>query len=95
VFHCVADPGEQDDDAALAWFEDGMLVVEDGRIAALGPAAELAETLPAETRVEDHSGKLIVPGFIDCHVHYPQLDVIASYGEELLDWLHRYAFPGK
>jgi guanine deaminase len=93
VFHCIADPGEQDDAAALVYFEDGLLVVADGRIVALGPADELTPTLSADTRVEDHSGKLIVPGFIDCHVHYPQLDVIASYGEELLDWLHRYAFP--
>jgi len=38
-------------------------------------------------------GKLIVPGFIDCHVHCPQLDIIAAYGEQLLDWLHRYAYP--
>ena len=40
-------------------------------------------------------GKLIVPGFIDCHVHFPQLDIIGSYGEQLLDWLHRYAYPAE
>ncbi len=43
----------------------------------------------------DHSGKLIVPGFIDCHVHFPQVDIIASYGEQLLDWLVRYAYPAE
>ena len=93
VFHCVGDPGEQDSEEAIAYFEDGMLVVEDGLVAGLGKADEIVGSLSGETRVEDFSGKLIVPGFIDCHVHYPQLDVIASYGEELLDWLHRYAFP--
>jgi guanine deaminase len=36
-----------------------------------------------------------VPGFIDCHVHFPQLDIIASYGEQLLDWLKRYAYPAE
>jgi guanine deaminase len=36
-----------------------------------------------------------VPGFIDCHVHFPQLDIIASYGEQLLDWLNRYAYPAE
>ena len=95
VFHCVGDPGEQDSEEAVAYFEEGVLVVEDGLVAALGRADEIMGSLSGETRVEDFSGKLIVPGFIDCHVHYPQLDVIASYGEELLDWLHRYAFPSE
>jgi guanine deaminase len=93
VFHCLADPGEQDSEDAVAYFEDGLLIVEDGLVAALGDAGELLPSLPGDTRIEDHSGKLIVPGFIDCHVHYPQIDAIASYGEQLLDWLHRYAFP--
>ena len=93
VFHCLADPGEDDREEAVAYFEDGLLVVEDGLVAELGEAGALLESLPGDTRIEDLSGKLIVPGLIDCHVHYPQLDVIASYGEELLDWLHRYAFP--
>jgi guanine deaminase len=93
VLHCLADPGEQDDESAVAWLEDGLLVVEDGLIAELGEADMLLGALSGDTRVEDFSGKLIVPGLIDCHVHYPQIDVIGSYGEELLDWLHRYAFP--
>ena len=93
VFHCLADPGEHDREEAVAYFEDGLLVVEDGVVAELGDAGALMESLSGDTRLEDLSGKLIVPGLIDCHVHYPQLDVIASYGEELLDWLHQYAFP--
>ena len=93
VFHCLADPGEHDDEQAIVWFEDGLLVVEDGMIEALGEADALMNSLSDDTQVEDYSGKLIVPGLIDCHVHYPQIDVIASYGEELLDWLNRYAYP--
>ena len=93
VFHCLADPGEHDDEQAIVWFEDGLLVVEDGMIEALGEADALMSSLSDDTQVEDYSGKLIVPGLIDCHVHYPQIDVIASYGEELLDWLNRYAYP--
>ena len=95
IFHCLADPGENDDAAASEYFADGLLIVEDGRIAEVGAASALLESLSADTRVEDLSGKLIVPGFVDCHVHYPQIDIIASYGEELLDWLNRYAFPGE
>lgn len=95
IFHCLADPGEDDDAAASEYFEDGVLLVEDGRIVEAGTASTLLDSLSADTHVEDLSGKLIVPGFVDCHVHYPQLDIIASYGEQLLDWLNRYAFPGE
>src|SRR6185312_7482600 len=42
-----------------------------------------------------HRGKLIVPGFVDTHVHYAQVDVIASYGRQLLDWLNDYTFPAE
>jgi guanine deaminase len=95
IFHCLADPGETDDAGASEYFEDGLLIVEDGRVVEAGPASTLLESLSADIRVEDLSGKLVVPGFIDCHVHYPQIDIIASYGEQLLDWLNRYAFPGE
>ena len=95
VFHCLRDPGEHDDDAASEFFEDGLLIVDEGRIAGVGDAGVLLGDLPDETPVEDLSGKLVVPGLIDCHVHYPQIDIIGSYGEQLLDWLNRYAFPGE
>ena len=95
IFHCLADPGESDAATAIEYFEDGVLIVEDGHIAEVGATSSLLDSLSEDTRVEDMSGKLIVPGFIDCHVHYPQIDIIASYGEQLLDWLNRYAFPGE
>lgn len=95
VYHCVADPGGVPVDEAIEYIEDGLLVVEDGRIAALGPAEELLPALGEDTLVEDLTGKLLLPGLIDCHVHYAQLDIIAAYGEQLLDWLHRYAYPAE
>ena len=95
VFHCIADPGEHGDPAAVEYFDDGVLVVEDGRVLAIGNADSLLPGLGADTRIEAFPGKLIVPGLIDCHVHYPQIDIIGSYGEQLLDWLNRYAFPGE
>ncbi len=93
LLHCLADPGERDSASAWECFDDGLLVVENGEIVNAGPAAALQPQLGDDARVEDLSGKIIVPGFIDCHVHYPQLDIIASYGEQLLDWLNRYAYP--
>ncbi|MDJ0699314.1 MAG: guanine deaminase [Woeseiaceae bacterium] len=93
LLHCLADPGEHDDPSAWQCFDDGILLVENGRILAAGPATELQAQLTDDVEVQDLRQKVIVPGFIDCHVHFSQLDIIASYGEQLLDWLNRYAYP--
>ena len=69
-----------------------LLIDEHGRIAGAQPAAQLPDI---GWRRIDHRGRLILPGFIDSHVHSPQLDVIASYGTELLDWLDTYTFPAE
>jgi len=95
VLHCLADPGEAGRKDAWEYFDDGMLLVDGGRIVDAGDAGRLLGALPANARVRDLRGKLIVPGFIDCHVHFPQLDIIGSYGEQLLDWLSRYAYPAE
>jgi guanine deaminase len=86
---------------APAWGETGpqgvrwrpghwLLVGDDGRIEGVQ-----AEAPGPEWRREDHRGQLLMPGFVDTHVHSPQIDVIASYGTELLDWLHTYTFPAE
>ena len=67
-----------------------LLVGDDGRIAAVQADAPG----PQWQRVE-HGGRLLMPGFIDSHVHSPQIGVMASYGTELLDWLHTYTFPAE
>jgi len=95
VLHCLADPGEEASASAWEFFEDGLLLVEDGHIADVGPAEQLSATLPVDADITDYSGKLIVPGFIDCHVHFPQLDIIGSFGAQLLDWLNQYAYPAE
>jgi len=93
ILHFVADPAH--DARALEHFADGLLIVRDGHVAECGPAAELLAKLPAGTPVADHRGKLILPGFVDTHVHYPQTDIIASHGEQLLEWLEKYTFPAE
>ncbi|MGI9238424.1 MAG: guanine deaminase [Woeseiaceae bacterium] len=93
ILHCLADPGEASQPSAYEYFEDGLLIVEDGSIQEMGQAERLLSELSDDVLLTEMPGKLIVPGFIDCHVHCPQLDIIASYGEQLLDWLHRYAYP--
>ena len=95
ILHCLADPGDAPGDGGWEYFDDGLLVVRDGRIAEIGEADILLSKMPADAEVVDYRNKLIVPGFIDCHVHFPQLDIIGSYGEKLLDWLNRYAYPAE
>jgi guanine deaminase len=92
--HCLRDPGLDGSDAgALQCLRDGALLVRDGRIERLAPAAALLPGLGADVVVHDRRGLLVVPGFVDTHVHFPQVDVIASHGAQLLDWLDRYTFP--
>ncbi len=84
------DPAAAGKEAIRCW-PDGLLVVEDGIVASCGPfdperAANLAvERLPG----------LMVPGFVDTHIHYPQTERIASHGEQLLQWLERHIFPAE
>ena len=93
ILHCIANPNEVGNDKAFEYFQDGLLVVKDGLISALGDAASLLASLDSEIEVEHHPDALIIPGFIDTHIHYPQSDMIASYGVQLLDWLNTYTFP--
>ena len=78
--------------SALQLVEDGAVWIENGLIVAAGRSAEVATQAPADSAIDDHAGKLILPGFIDTHIHYPQTRVIGSYGAQLLDWLQKYTF---
>ncbi|WP_250512481.1 guanine deaminase [Caballeronia sp. INDeC2] len=72
---------------------DGLLIVEDGKVAAAGAYASLRDRLSPDATVHTMRDKLIVPGFIDSHIHYPQTDMIASPAPGLLPWLNTYTFP--
>ncbi len=87
----VADPHDAGE-AAHRYVADGVLVIEGGVIRAVGPAEAILPTLPAGAEIIDHRPHLIMPGFIDAHLHMPQTQVIASYGAQLMDWLNRYTF---
>ncbi len=87
------DPAVVEAPDCYRYVADGMLIVEGGIITAIGARRELEENLPKSAEVFDHTGSMITPGFIDTHIHFPQLDMIASFGEQLLDWLDRYTFP--
>jgi guanine deaminase len=95
IVTCRDDPFLTDPAGAFATEADGIVVCRNGVIERVGPAAEIMRSLPADTSVTHYQGCLIAPGFIDTHVHYVQTGMIASYGEQLLDWLNRYAFPAE
>ncbi|WP_342358560.1 guanine deaminase [Terrarubrum flagellatum] len=82
---------EFEGEAARRFIEDGALLVREGRIAAVGDARDILSQAP-RAPVADHRPHLVTPGFIDPHIHFPQTQVIASYGAQLLDWLNRYTF---
>ncbi len=77
---------------AVRYRPDHWLLIEAGRIVGAQPGAQVPDAGWAR---HDYAGRLILPGFIDTHVHSPQLDVIASYGTELLDWLNTHTFPAE
>jgi len=91
ILSVARDPHHHAD--AIRHEADGLLLVEDGIIVARGSYADLAGRYD-EVPIEQLPG-LVVPGFVDAHVHYPQMDRIASYGAQLLDWLDRHIFPAE
>ena len=95
ILHFRSDPGGSAPSGSFEYFAAGLLLIENGAVAAVGPAQALASTLPADITVVDHGSDLLLPGFIDTHIHYPQTDVIGSGGRQLLDWLRDYTFPAE
>ena len=93
LLHSLADPADVGVEASYEYFEDGLLVIDNGKISQVGHASELLAQLPADIEVVHYQDALITPGFIDTHIHFPQTGMIGSYGEQLLDWLNTYTFP--
>lgn len=90
VFHTPSSPFREE--GALKAFDDGGLVVDGGRIVEVGPYTGLRAAYPA-AQVRDLRGGILLPGFVDLHVHYPQIRIIGSMGYSLLSWLRERALP--
>jgi guanine deaminase len=93
IIHSIANPAEVAVEASYEYFEDGLMVVENDKIIALGNAEDLIGTLAADVEIVSYQDALITAGFIDTHIHLPQTGMVGSYGEQLLDWLNTYVFP--
>ncbi len=88
----TGDPFLQDLADCMVHLPDALVVMRDGLITAFGPAEALLDQVPAGAAVTRYDDALILPGFIDAHVHYPQTPIIGAHGSQLIDWLDRYAF---
>lgn len=93
VLSFLREPGGVEDCASYLYEEDGAVLVREGRIVAVGQHATVSAQAGPGATVADHRPHLVLPGFIDAHIHMPQMQVIASFGAELLDWLNDYTFP--
>jgi guanine deaminase len=88
----VEDPFYVADNESVRYISDGLLVLSDGKIKAFG-AYETVRSEHPTLDITPYPGKLITPGLIDLHIHCPQTEMIAAYGEQLLEWLDKYTFP--
>ena len=93
LLHFLADPAKVALQDSYQYFEDGLMIIKDGLIESIGEANDLLPMLDDNIDVTHYKSGLMMPGFIDTHVHYPQTEMIASYGEQLLEWLENYTFP--
>ncbi|MGK7933314.1 MAG: guanine deaminase [Microcystaceae cyanobacterium] len=86
------DPFYVSEQESVRYLEDGLLVVDQGLIKDFGHYEDLKDKY-TEIDITHYPNKLIMSGFIDTHIHYPQLGMIGAYGEQLLEWLNKYTFP--
>ena len=90
----TADPFEVGVESAMRYESDAIVAMAGGKITHMGPAKAVRSRLPPGTRIKANGNDtLMLAGFIDSHVHFPQTPMIAAYGEQLLDWLNKYTFP--
>jgi guanine deaminase len=86
------DPFQTGRDRSFVHESDALVVIANGRIQAVGAYAALKPTLPAGVVPVEYRDSIITAGFVDTHVHYPQLQMIGAFGEQLLEWLQKYTF---
>ena len=93
LFYVRDDPFLNPPEDCAVYESDGVIVIEGDKIAAVGGASELLPALPDDVEVRRYARSILMPGFVDAHIHYPQVEIIGSYGAQLLEWLQKYTFP--
>lgn len=92
ILDFVADPFSVPEPESVRYFPDGLLVIEQGTVKELGTYEQLKDQYMG-LEIIHYPNHMILPGFIDLHIHFPQIEMMAAYGEQLLEWLEKFAFP--
>ena len=93
IFSLINDPFLNAPEDCVVYESDGIILIHDGVISAVGAYSEIKEQLPTNIEIRQYTDSILLPGFIDAHIHYPQVEIIGSYGTQLLEWLNKYTFP--
>ena len=95
IYSPIADPFLHALESCAVYESDGLIWISDGRIKAVGDYNAISKQMPDHLEVHHYHESILLPGFIDAHIHYPQVEIIGSYGTQLLEWLNKYTFPAE
>ena len=95
IYSPIADPFLDPTEDCVVYESDGLIWIRQGRIHALGDYRAIRDLLPDDVEIRDYRDSILLPGFVDAHIHYPQVEIIGSYGTQLLEWLNKYTFPAE
>ncbi len=95
LYTLIDDPFLQPAADSALYEPDGLILIRDGRISALGAYSALRDRVGADVPLRHYPDAILLPGFVDAHIHFPQVEIIGSYGAQLLEWLNTYTFPAE
>ncbi len=95
LYSLIGDPFFQAPEDCVFHEADGLILLCDGRIREVGAYSQLRERLSPAIELRHYPDSLLLPGFVDAHIHYPQVEIIGAYGAQLLEWLNQYTFPAE
>jgi guanine deaminase len=95
IYTLVDDPFLNVEADCVLYESDGLILLQDGLINAIGSYAGLRDKLPEEIELRHYPNSILMPGFVDAHIHYAQVEIIGSFGTQLLEWLNKYTFPAE
>ncbi len=93
LYTLVNDPFLNAAEDCVVYESDGLILIRDGLINAVGDYGKLKDQMPNDIETRVYPDAIFLPGFVDAHIHYPQVEIIGSYGTQLLEWLNKYTFP--
>ena len=92
ILNLTDNPFTQPPDSCFEFIEDGLVVMENGKVSAVGAHKDISGRIADDVAVTQYTDCIILSGFIDSHVHYPQTEIIGAFGRQLIDWLNDYTF---